>query len=129
MLVHAQLTEQVIEAFYTVYNELGWGFLESVYEQGLAHELEMRGLRVHRQRELTVRYRDVVVGEFRVDLLVEEALIVEIKAAAALAPAHESQLLNYLRASGLEVGLLLNFGPRPSIRRRVLTANAKPPPT
>ena len=127
VLVHAGLTEQVIEAFYEVYNGLGWGFLESVYEQALAFELASRGLRVARQHDLVVRYRGIVVGDFRVDLLVEEALIVEIKAATSLAPAHDAQLLNYLRASGLEVGLLLTVGPRPSLRRRVMTTRPGPP--
>lgn len=118
-LVHRELTERVIGAFYSTYNELGFGFLESVYENAFAIQLEASGLSVRRQYPIEVIFRGHVVGEFRADLLVEDLLLVEIKCARSLLPVHEAQLLNYLKATGLKVGLLANFGPRPQFRRLV----------
>jgi GxxExxY protein len=118
-LSHRELSERVIGAFYETYNELGHGFLESVYENAFAIQLQQCGLRVERQHEVVVRYRGHVVGEFRADILVEGLLLVEIKAMNALMPIHEAQLLNYLKATGIRLGLLVNFGPRPQFRRRV----------
>ena len=116
---HAELSAVVIGAFYETYNALGFGFLESVYENAFLVQLEHCGLRVERQRPIVVRYRGRIVGEFRADLVVEEQLLVEIKAASTLLPAHEAQLINYLKGTGLQLGLLLNFGPRPQVRRRI----------
>ena len=116
---HVDLSATVIGAFYETYNALGFGFLESVYENAFAIQLEHCGLRVERQRPITVRYRGNIVGDFRADLVVEERLLVEIKAASALLPVHEAQLINYLKGTGLQLGLLLNFGPRPQVRRRI----------
>ena len=116
-LPHRAVTDRVLGAFFEVYNELGVGFLVSVYEGALAVVLRGCGLRVVRQPPIVVRYRGVVLGEYRPDLVVEDAVIVELKAARAIEAAHEAQLLNYLRSSDLEVGLLLNFGPKPSFRR------------
>ena len=116
---HVDLCATVIGAFYVTYNALGFGFLESVYENAFAIQLEHCGLRVERQRPITVRYRGNIVGDFRADLVVEERLLVEIKAASALLPVHEAQLINYLKGTGLQLGLLLNFGPRPQVRRRI----------
>ena len=116
---HLDLSATVIGAFYETYNALGFGFLESVYENAFAIQLEHCGLRVERQRPITVRYRGNIVGDFRADLVVEERLLVEIKAASALLPVHEAQLINYLKGTGLQLGLLLNFGPRPQVRRRI----------
>ena len=116
---HVDLCATVIGAFYETYNALGFGFLESVYENAFAIQLEHCGLRVERQRPITVRYRGNIVGDFRADLVVEERLLVEIKAASALLPVHEAQLINYLKGTGLQLGLLLNFGPRPQVRRRI----------
>ena len=121
---HQEATEAIIQAFYEVYNELGHGFLESVYEQAMNRVLRDRGVEVKRQSPLPVWFREEQIGDFRADLIVADRGIVELKAARALEPAHETQLLNYLRASALEVGLLLNFGPRPQIKRMVF-ANEK----
>ncbi len=112
-----EVTGRVIGAFYTVYNELGYGFLESVYEEALAIALEDEGLKAARQVGVPVWYRGQQVGDFRADVVVENSVILELKAVRALDPSHESQLLNYLRATTIEVGLLLNFGPRPEFKR------------
>ena len=119
-LFHRELSEQVIGLFYETYNELGFGFLESVYESAFALRLEEAGIGVRRQHPIVVRFRGHVVGEFRADLLIEELLLVEIKSVQMLLQIHEAQLLNYLKATGIKVGLLCNFGPRPHFRRRVL---------
>ncbi len=124
-LLHADLTEVILKAFYTVYNTLGYGFLEKVYENALLLELRRQGLRVHQQVPIKVYYAGQVVGEYFADLLVENRVIVELKAAEALSPAHEAQLLNYLKATGISVGLVLNFGPRPEFRRKVFTNASK----
>ena len=116
---HVDLSATVIGAFYETYNALGFGFLESVYENAFAIQLEHCGLQVERQRPIAVRYRGNIVGEFRADLVVEGRLLVEIKAACALLPVHEAQLINYLKGTGMQLGLLLNFGPRPQVRRRI----------
>ena len=118
-LAHRELSERVIGAFYATYSELGYGFLESVYENAFAIQLAEAGLLVRRQHPIVVRFRDLVVGEFRADLLVEDLIIVEIKSASSLASIHEAQLINYLKATGIRIGLLVNFGPRPQFRRRV----------
>ena len=124
-LLHANLTEAIIQAFYTVYNALGYGFLEKVYENALLLELRRRGLQVEQQAPIKVYYAGQVIGEYFADLLVEGKVIVELKAAEAISPAHEAQLLNYLKATGISVGLLLNFGPRPEFRRKVFTRSPK----
>jgi GxxExxY protein len=116
---HADVTERIIKGFYTVYNSLGYGFLESVYEKALQYELQDGGLQVDAQTAIAVHYRGHVVGEFRADLVVNEVVIVELKAAKEMDPAFEAQLLNYLKATKVEIGLLLNFGPRPTVRRFV----------
>ena len=100
---------------------LGSGFLERVYEAALMHELQKAGLRAESQVAFAVRYDGVVVGEYRADLVVDDRIVVEVKAAKAIGPAHQAQLLNYLRASGLRIGLILNFGtPRLGIKRMVI---------
>jgi GxxExxY protein len=111
------LTRKIIGVFYQVYNELGAGFLESVYQKSLALALESEGLTVCSRVDIPVWFRGQQVGQFEGDLLVENCVLLELKAARALDPAHEAQLLNYLRATNIEVGLLLNFGPRPVIKR------------
>jgi len=116
---HRELTEKIIGVFYDVYNELGHGFLESVYEEAMAIALGQAGLQVERQVPLKVIFRGEVVGDFRADVVVEGAVILELKAVSGIDPAHEAQLLNYLRATEIEVGLLMNFGPRPQFKRLV----------
>ena len=118
-LKHAQLTEKIIGVFYDVYNELGQGFLESVYEQALAIALRQAGVGVERQIPVSVSFRGEQVGDFRADMLVEGKVMLELKAARTIDQAHEKQLLNYLRATEIEVGLLLNFGAKPQFRRLV----------
>ena len=121
---HQDLTEAIIRAFYDVYNELGHGFLESIYEEAMFRVLKNNGVSVQRQYPLSVWFRGEQIGDFRADLIVAENVIVELKAVKALEPFHEAQLLNYLRASDLEIGLLLNFGPTPRLKRFVF-ANEK----
>jgi len=106
---YAEVTEQIIRAFYTVYNTLGYGFLEKVYVKALLLELKKLGLIVANEE---------VVGEYFADLVVNGVVIIEVKAAKALADEHEAQLLNYLKATHFEVGLLLNFGPKAEIKRK-----------
>lgn len=107
---HRELTEKVIGCAFRVYNRMGYGFAESVYEKCLAIELRKLGLRVEPQKAITVRYDGAVVGDFVTDLFVEGVLLVELKAIRTLAPANEVQLVNYLVATGTPIGLLLNFG-------------------
>jgi GxxExxY protein len=115
------LTERIIGCALTVSNALGAGFLEKVYENALAHELRKAGIAVVQQRRVTVTYDGVIVGDYAVDLLVQDAVIVELKATNAVADIHRAQCINYLRATGLHLCLLLNFGnPRPEIKRLVL---------
>ena len=114
-----ELSSRVIGAFYRTYNELGHGFLESVYENAFAIELDSEGLEWKRQVPIEVTFRDKVVGLFRADFVIENQLIIEIKAVERLTSAHEAQVLNYLKATGIRLGLLLNFGPRAQIKRRV----------
>ncbi|TAE24801.1 MAG: GxxExxY protein [Candidatus Kapaibacterium sp.] len=114
---HSELTEKIIGAFYTVYNALGYGFLEKCYESAMVIELEKLGLSVEAQRPITVYYDGRVIGEYKADIAVENSVILELKAARELAPEHKAQLLNYLRATPIEVGLLLNFGIRAEVQR------------
>ena len=116
---HWEVTNRILKAFYTVYNELGYGYLEKVYENAMFIELRKMGLSVARQAPATVFYDNQPVGEYLADLLVEGAVIVELKAARAIDEAHQAQLLNYLKATDYEVGLLLNFGPKPDKRRKI----------
>jgi len=115
-----KLTRQIIGCIYRVANELGTGFLEKVYENALAHELRKSGLKVSQQHPIQVRYDSVVVGEFTADLLVEAAVLIELKVAKALDDVHAAQCLNYLQATGMHVCLLVNFGkPKTEIKRIV----------
>ena len=120
-LLHGDLTREILGGFYHVYGKLGYGFAESVYQRALPIALAARGLRSEREVPLTVRFEGMVVGEYRADLVVESKVIVETKVADHIVHVHEMQLLNYLRATGLAVGLILNFGPRPSFKRMVLS--------
>lgn len=127
-LREAGLTSVVIGAFFDVYNELGYGFLESVYRSALAMELVSRGLQVRRECPVVVEYKGAEVGHFRLDLLVENRLAVELKATELLHPTGKRQLRNYLRASTIEVGLLLHFGPEPRFHRIVTPSLTVPVP-
>jgi GxxExxY protein len=116
-LKHRALTEQIIGVFFEVYNELGHGFIESVYEKAFEFALSAKSIRVRRQIEVPVWFRGHKVGDFSADMLVQERVLVELKACRALDGAHEAQLLNYLRATEIEVGLLFNFGLKPQFKR------------
>ena len=125
-LEHANVTDKILYAFFKkVYPQLGYGFLEKVYENALANELRRMGLQVEQQVRINVFYAGEVVGEYFADLLVEQCVIVELKAAQQLLESHSAQLLTYLRATPYEVGLLLNFGPKPEVRRKVFANNRK----
>ena len=126
-LLHGEVTRRVIGAFYYVYNRLGHGFLESVYQKALANTLERTGTRVLREAPMTVEFEGVAVGDFRADLVIEDRVIVEVKAVDQLGAVHEAQLMNYLRASGVDIGLLLNFGPKATFRRLVNPRANHPP--
>ena len=116
-LKHELLTEKIIGVFYEVYNELGHGFIESVYEKAFEFALASKGLDVTRQIEIPVWFRGQKVGDFDADMLVEKCVLLELKACRGLDTAHEAQLLNYLRATEIEVGLLFNFGLKPQFKR------------
>ncbi len=119
--LHADLTSTIISCFYRVYNTLGYGFLEKVYENALKIELESKGLFVEKQKPIAVYYNEHLVGEYFADLIVENKVILELKAAEVLCEDHEYQLINYLKATDIEVGLLLNFGKKPQISRKIFT--------
>lgn len=114
---YSDLTEKIIGSFYEVYNELGHGFLESVYENSLAIALRQKGLEVYQQIAVPVWFRGVQVGDFDADIMVNKCVILELKAVRSIEPAHIAQLLHYLKATEIEVGLLINFGPKPEFRR------------
>jgi len=115
---HKNLTDKIIEIFYKVYNELGYGFLEKVYENAMMVEFNEVGINANTQIPVKVEYNGKIVGEYFADILVDNSVIVEIKAAKCLLKEHEAQLLNYLKATDIEVGLLLNFGSKPEIKRK-----------
>ena len=115
---HSEITDKIIAAFCKVYNTLGYGFLEKVYENAMVIELRKQGLEVVAQAPIMVSYEGEIVGEYFADLLVAKAVLVELKAAKDLVDEHEAQLLNYLKATPHEVGLLLNFGPQPQFKRK-----------
>jgi GxxExxY protein len=115
---HTELTEKIINIFYRVYNKLGYGFLEKVYENAMMIELKKEGILAIAQAPIRVLYDMEIIGEYYADILVYDKVIVEIKAARQLAEEHEAQLLNYLKATNIEVGLLLNFGVKPEIKRK-----------
>ena len=106
----ADLSEKILGAAFTVHNTLGVGFLEKVYENALAHELRRAGISIEQQKPVQVRYNGTVVGDYQADLIVDGRILVECKAVSGFDPTHEAQILNYLRATGVRVGLLLNFG-------------------
>lgn len=127
-LKHKDITDKVLHAFYKiVYPQLGYGFLEKVYENAMAIALASLGLKVQQQAKIFVYFQKQIVGEYYADLLVEDVVIVELKAVSRLLSEHEAQLLNYLRATPYEVGLLLNFGPKPDFCRKVYDNSRKTP--
>ncbi|WP_242494534.1 GxxExxY protein [Brumimicrobium glaciale] len=119
--MHKNLTNQIIKTFYDVYNELGHGFLENVYQNALYLELKNRGFYVEAQKQIKVYYKNTQVGVYYADLIIDEVIILELKAAEVIVKEFEFQLLNYLKATEIEVGLLLNFGIKPEFKRKVFT--------
>jgi len=124
-LLHKELTDQILKAFYDVYNELGYGFLEKVYQNALYLELKGRGFQVEAQKQIKVFYKNVAVGEYYADLIVNDLIILELKATEVIVKEFEFQLINYLRATEIEIGLLLNFGAKPEFRRRIFENTRK----
>ena len=123
--LHNELTEKIIRSFYSVYNTLGYGFLEKVYENAMIIELTNNGLKCSKQKAISVYYQDQVVGKYYADIIVNDLVILELKAASALIKEHEYQLINYLKATEKEIGLLLNFGKKPEVRRKIFTNDRK----
>lgn len=123
--LHQELAERIIKCFYEVYNTLGHGFLEKVYEQAMMIELSKNGLTARRHLPVKVYYDGEAVGEYFADIMVENSVVLELKAAAALLEEHECQLINYLKATDIEIGLLLNFGKKPEMRRKIFTNDRK----
>ena len=119
--LHSDLTDEIINCFYTVYNTLGFGFLEKIYVNSMCSELKRVGLNVKPQYPISVYFKDELVGEYFADIIVENSVIIELKACKELNKSHESQLVNYLKATEIEVGLLLNFGKKPEIKRKIYT--------
>ena len=119
------ITEKIIEAFYKVYNTLGYGFLEKVYLNAMFIELKAMGFKVEMGKRILVYYFENIVGDYNADLIVEEVVAVELKAIEALIENNEYQLINYLKATTLEVGLLLNFGKKPQVKRKIFDNDKK----
>jgi GxxExxY protein len=117
MLLESDVTERLLGAFFEVYRDLGFGFLEAIYSSALAVELDRRGMEVQREVPVEVVYAGVPVGRYRIDMVVERKVVVEIKATKTIGLAEQRQLLNYLKATDFEVGLLLHFGPNPGFKR------------
>ena len=113
---YKELTQKIIMIFYKVYNKLGYGFLEKVYENAMIIEFRKESIPVVSQSPIEVSYENEIIGDYYADLLVDNKVIVEIKAVKNLSDEHEAQVLNYLKATNIEVGLLFNFGPKPEIK-------------
>lgn len=118
-ILHRELTGSILKLFYGVYNELGYGFLERVYHNALFHELKSNGFSVESQKRIKVYYKEIEVGEYIADIIVNDLVILELKASEYLVEAYEFQLINYLKSTDIEVGLLLNFGKKPEFIRKV----------
>jgi len=124
-MLYENKTRKIIKAFYTVYNTLGYGFLEKVYQKALLIELRKMGLYCQEEYPVRVYYDEELVGDYRADIIVDDCIIIENKAAEGLAEENEFQLINYLKATEIEVGLLLNFGKKPEFKRKIFTNDRK----
>jgi GxxExxY protein len=122
---HQELTKSIIGIYYDVYNELGYGFLEKVYHRAMIIELNKNGYEVEHEKKIEVFYKNEVVGIYIPDLIINKAVILELKCVEYLIEAHENQLINYLKATDCEVGLVLNFGKDPQFRRKIFTNDLK----
>jgi GxxExxY protein len=123
--LHKELTDAIIGRFYHVYNKLGYGFSEKVYENALCIALRKVGLKAEKQNKIEVYYEDELVGDYKADIIVNDCVILELKAATLVVGEHEAQLMNYLKATKIEVGYILNFGPKPQFSRRIFTNDRK----
>ena len=123
--LYSDITSEVLNAFYDVYNELGYGFLEKVYKNALFNELTQRGIKCQKEYPISVYYKGVCVGDYYADIMIDDKIILELKAVKTILPEHIAQLNNYLRATNAEVGLLLNFGLEPQKKRIVFTSDRK----
>lgn len=124
-LLHKTITDAVLKIYFDVYNQLGSGFLEKVYQNAMYFELKNKGFKVEAQKQIKVYFRKQLVGEYYADLIVEDKVIVELKATELLMNVHVAQTLNYLKATEIEVGLLLNFGEEPEFKRMIYTNDRK----
>ncbi|RKS20440.1 GxxExxY protein [Flavobacterium endophyticum] len=118
-LLHKELTGAILKLYYEVYNELGYGFLERVYQNAMFYELKANGYKVEAQKRIPVYYKEIMVGDYFADLIVNDCVILELKAVESLAKEHHYQIINYLRGTDCEVGLVLNFGKKAEFMRRV----------
>ena len=124
-LLHKSITDIILKVYYEVYNELGYGFLEKVYQNAMYFELKSLGYKVEAQKQIKVYFKQQLVGEYYSDLLDEDKVIVELKACDLLMNIHVAQIMNYLKATEIEVGLLLNFGEEPEFKRLIYTNDRK----
>jgi GxxExxY protein len=122
---HSDLTSRIIECAYKVHNELGFGFLESVYQNALLIELTKSGLKAEKEKPIKITYSGQIIGDYFADVVVEDKVILELKAVKEIHPKHEAQLVNYLKATGMEIGLLINFGQSVEIKRKILDRTRK----
>lgn len=124
-LLHKNLSDTILKIYFEVYNELGYGFLEKVYQNAMYLELKSQGYKVEAQKQIKVYYKSKLVGDYFADLLIEDSIILELKACGCLLDEHKAQLLNYLKATDVEIGLLLNFGTTPEFKRSIYTNDRK----
>jgi len=124
-ILYKEITDSILKAYYAVYNQLGYGFLEKVYQNAMYFELKSKGLKVEAQKQIKVYFKNQLVGEYFADLLIEDKVIVELKACELLMNAHVAQTMNYLKATKIEIGLVLNFGEEPEFKRIVYTNDKK----
>lgn len=123
--LHKSLSDSILKIYYEVYNELGYGFLEKVYQNAMYFELKSQGFKVEAQKQIKVYYKSQIVGEYFADIIVEDSITLELKACECLMDEHQAQLLNYLRATKVEIGMLLNFGTEPEFKRLIYTNDRK----
>ena len=123
--LHKKLSDSILKIYYEVYNQLGYGFLEKVYQNAMYLELKSQGYKVDAQKQIKVYYKKQVVGEYYADLFVEDSIMLELKACECLMDAHQAQLINYLKATKIEIGFLLNFGEEPEFKRCIYTNDRK----
>ncbi|REG91191.1 GxxExxY protein [Flavobacterium aquicola] len=123
--LHKSLSDSILKAYYEVYNELGYGFLEKVYQNAMYLELKSKGFKVEAQKQIKVYYKSQIVGEYFADIIVDDSITLELKACECLMDEHQAQLLNYLKATKVEIGMLLNFGTEPEFKRLIYTNDRK----